>query len=115
MPVKFAPVTLALYQLMPVRLALVKLSPGTCAFAKIRFAMFLPDKACAMLSNAVAQFEVVLSDPAGITEGMIAGMQTKIRDLTNLAREGERITSSWIEAIAPASLMPHNGGIDIYG
>ena len=74
-----------------------------------------PGEACALLSSAVTQFEIVLGDPDGIGAGVIARMQTQIKNLTKLASEGERITSLWLDAIAPASEMPHNGGVDIYG
>ena len=74
-----------------------------------------PDRACTLLSHAIAQFEIVREAPDGIAAGVIARMQTQIKHLTNLASEGERITASWLEAIAPASEMPHNGGVDIYG
>ncbi len=74
-----------------------------------------PHEACALLSKAAAKFEIVRGNRDGITAGAIAGMQVKIKHLTELAFEGERITSSWLEAIAPASEMQHKGGVDIYG
>ena len=74
-----------------------------------------PHHACALLSKAVSQFEIVLSNPGNVTVAAIAGMQNQIRNLTKIASEGERITSNWLEAIAPAAKMERSGGVDIYG
>jgi hypothetical protein len=74
-----------------------------------------PHEACALLSRAIAQFEIVLGNPGKITAAAIAGLQIQIKNLTMLAGEGERITSTWLEAIAPAAEMQHSGGVDIYG
>ena len=74
-----------------------------------------PHKACDLLCKAVAQFEIVVEKPDGIPVGAIAGIQNQLRNLTKLAFEGERISSQWLEAIAPAAAMQHNGGVDIYG
>ena len=52
-----------------------------------------PREACALLSKAVTQFEIVLGDPHGIAVVAIAGIQNQLRNLTRLACEGERITS----------------------
>ena len=74
-----------------------------------------PQHACAMLSKAVTQFEIVLTNPGNVTAAAIHGMQDQIRNLAMLAGNGERIASNWLEAIAPAAEMPRSGGIDIYG
>jgi hypothetical protein len=74
-----------------------------------------PHQACALLSKAVTQFEIVMGDPHGITSGAVAGMQNQLRNLTELACEGERITSAWLEAIAPASELHVSAKVDIYG
>ena len=74
-----------------------------------------PQQACALLSKAVTQFEIVLGDPHGIAVVAIAGIQNQLRNLTRLACEGERITSVLLEAIAPAAAVPHINEVDIYG
>ena len=74
-----------------------------------------PGEACLVLSNALSQFEIVLGDSESIGASVIARMQTQIKNLTKLAIEGERITSLWLDVIAPAYEIPHNGGVDIYG
>ena len=74
-----------------------------------------PQQACALLSKAVTQFEIVLNDPGHTTVSMITGMQSQIRNLAKLAAHGEQITSTWLEAIAPAAEIQRSGGIDIYG
>jgi hypothetical protein len=74
-----------------------------------------PHQACAFLSKAVSQFEVVLADPSLVSVDAIYGMQLKIRDLSKLASEGERITTDWLEIVAPACQGHRSGGIDIYG
>ena len=74
-----------------------------------------PHEACTILSKAIAQCEMVLGNPGKITAAAIEGMQAQIKNLTMLACEGERITSTWLEAIAPGAEMQHSGGVDIYG
>lgn len=74
-----------------------------------------PQHACALLSKAVAQFEIVLDNPGGVTVAAIEGMQNQIKRLTTLACEGEWITATWLETIAPASELQRRGGVDIYG
>ena len=74
-----------------------------------------PHHACALLSKAVSQFELVLSNPGIVTVATITGMQSQIRNLSKFASDGERLTSTWLEAIAPAAQMQRSGGVDIYG
>ena len=73
-----------------------------------------PQDACALLTKAMGQLEIVMYNPGNITASTIGGMQNQLKNLTKLACEGERIASMWLEAIAPASEM-HRGGVDIYG
>ena len=72
------------------------------------------NEAAALLSKAMGHFEIVLSDPANLASASFAQWKDQIRNLTVLATEGERITTTWLEAIAPASEI-HRGGVDIYG
>ena len=72
-----------------------------------------PQQACAFLTKAVTQFEIVLSDPSKVTAAAISGMREQIRSITRLADYGERTTSTWLEAIAPAAEIQRSGGIDI--
>jgi len=74
-----------------------------------------PQQACALLSKAAIQFELVVNNPGSATVSAISGMQAQIRNLSRLALEGERLTSNWLDVIAPAAEMPRSGGIDIYG
>ena len=74
-----------------------------------------PQHACALLTNAVTQFEIVMGNPGSVTAGAIAGMQIRIRSLAMLASEGERIASTWLEVVAPAAQIQRSGGVDIYG
>ena len=74
-----------------------------------------PQQACALLTNAISQFEIVLGDPSQVSAATLAGMQLQIRNLSKLACEGDRITSNWLAIVAPATEMNRSGGIDIYG
>ena len=74
-----------------------------------------PHQACALLSKAVCQFEVVLADPSLVSPDAIYGMQLQIRNLSKLACEGERITTNWLEMVAPVFERTRSGGIEIYG
>lgn len=74
-----------------------------------------PQEACALLTKAIGQFEIVMCNPGNITAVTIAGMQNQLKTLSKLAFEGERIASMWLEAIAPASEMQRSGGVDLYG
>ena len=72
-----------------------------------------PQQACALLSKALTQFEIVLSDPSKVTAAALFRMREQIRSITRLADHGERTTSTWLEAIAPAAEIQRSGGIDI--
>lgn len=74
-----------------------------------------PGQACALMTKAVAQFDYVVRNPEGIPAEAVDRMRKQVRTLRMLANEGERITSSWLETIAPAAEMQRNGGVDIYG
>ena len=74
-----------------------------------------PQDACVLLTKAISQFEIVMTNPGNITAATIGGMQNQLKNLTKLACEGERIASMWLETIAPASEMQRSGGVDTYG
>ena len=74
-----------------------------------------PQRACALLSEAVVQFEIVMRDPGSLTASAITGFETRIRNLASIAWEGERMASTWLEVIAPAAEIRSSEGIDIYG